>query len=104
MAAVRIPWVPVALAAVAAAVALASLTLWLLAIVFVVQSPSPQGVTVIDPTGAAVAGMIALRVGRPVVAAALLVLTWRSGSSGHPKECWLAALATVFVGIAPSFL
>jgi hypothetical protein len=100
---VRIPWVPVMLAGLASAVALASLTLWLLAIGFVLQFPSPRGVTVIEPTGAEVTRMIALRVGRLVVAVALLVVTWRSGSRGHSKECWWAATATVIVGIGPSF-
>jgi hypothetical protein len=71
---------------------------WLLAVVLSSgASMAPQDVRYIGPSAVEIAIGITRHVGLPLLAVALLVMTWRYGLQGRRDRCWFVAIATICV-------
>jgi len=98
----RVPWVPIALASMAAVIAALWMLVWLLAVAVFLWSPAdlmPQGVRVLNPTAAEVAFATAQRVGIPLLAVLALVVNWRAGHQRRVGRCWVAAVVTIGLAV-----
>lgn len=93
------------LAAVATSLTVLCMGLWLLTVAFFSSHDlTPRGVQVIGPSVIEVTIGILRHVGLPLVAVALLALTWRNGLRGRSGRSWVLATATAGVAVVSVLL
>lgn len=93
----RIPWIPVVAALVATLLALAVAAIWSLALPVLLQGglPVPEGPTTHEVVSSVLHHLVA-----PLLAAALLALSWRRALQGRNRACWALGAASTVVGVA----